>query len=157
MLHLGCHAVAGRSLDDSQLILADKQPLPIRRILDQARARPADAPGGRVVLAACTSDLTVTDHDEALTLASAFLAVGVVGSRWKIPGMPTALLMFMLHWHLARQPDDSMADALRAAQLWMLDPHRHAPREMPETLAAEANRLDLAELTAWAAFSHHGR
>ena len=160
LLHLGCHAIAGDSPDHSRLLLARGGELPISRVLAQAHARAADAPGGLVVLAACTSDLTLADHDEALTLASAFLAAGaagVVGSRWEVPDMHTALLMFVFHRHLVRYPADSPADALRAAQLWMLDPRRRTPGEMPERLAAKATRPDLADPYAWAAFTYHGQ
>jgi hypothetical protein len=39
----------------------------------------ADGDGGLVVLASCLTDVTETDYDEALTLASAFLAAGAAG------------------------------------------------------------------------------
>jgi CHAT domain-containing protein len=163
VLHLGCHARTGKSADQSRLILARKEcrpeELPAGRILAQAQSRGAGMPGGLVVLGACLSDLSETDHDEALTLASAFLAAGskcVVGSRWEVNDLHTALLMFMLHRHLVRHPGDSTADALRAAQLWMLDRQRRAPPEMPEPLASQAGRPELADMTAWAAFTHTG-
>ena len=90
------------------------------------------APGGMVILAACRTDLTAADHDEALTLSTAFLAAGAVtavGSRWQIRDAPSAALMFMFHHYIqtGRRPDD----ALRAAQLWMLDPDRVPPRRCP--------------------------
>jgi hypothetical protein len=64
-------------------------------------------------------------------------------------------MMFMLHHHLhqGRRP----MDALRAAQLWMLDPSRAVPPEMPAALAAEASRPELAHISAWAAFTHQGQ
>jgi hypothetical protein len=129
-------------------------------LLDQARARKPGSPGGLVVLAACTSDLTVADYDEALTLSSAFLAagaVGVIGARWEVSDLFTALLMFMLHRHLVENPDESPACALRAAQLWMLDPQREIPAEMPKSLAAQARRLAVSSPFAWAAFTYHGQ
>jgi len=159
VLHLGCHAVAGESPDRSRLLLADGE-LPVARILAQASAEIPDSAGGLVVLAACISDLTFTYHDEALTLASAFLAAGasgVVGSLWPVADSYTAVAMFMLHRHLVRNPDDSPADALRASQLWMLDPHRAIPAEMPESLAAVARRAHASDPRTWAAFTYHGR
>jgi len=159
VLHLGCHASAGDTPDQSRLMLAGGD-LPISRILARTRTRRSGSPGGLVVLAACTSDLTIADHDEALTLASAFLAAGatgVIGSRWEVPDLHTALLMFMLHRHLARNPHDGPAEALRAAQLWMLDPRRQAPDDMPESLAAQARRADARSPYAWAAFTYHGQ
>jgi CHAT domain-containing protein len=132
----------------------------VARILAQVSATKPNRSGGLVVLAACTSDLTLTDHDEALTLASAFLAAGatgVVGSLWPVADSYTAVAMFMLHRHLVRNPDDSPADALRAAQRWMLDPHRPIPAEMPEPLAAVAGRAHASDPRTWAAFTYHGR
>ena len=159
VLHLGCHAIAGDSPERSRLLLADGE-LPVARILAQAHARMPGSAGGLVILAACTSDLTLTDHDEALTLASAFLAVGatgVVGSLWPVADSLTAVAMFMLHRHLVLNPDDSPADALRASQQWMLDPHRAIPAEMPESLAEVARRAYVSVPRAWAAFTYHGR
>jgi CHAT domain-containing protein len=158
VLHLGCHARAGSSPDESQLLLADREALPVRRILAQARDRDRDAPGGLVVLAACTSDLTLADYDEALTLTSAFLAAGVaaaVGARWSVDDQFTALLMFMFHRHLVHHPDDGPAGALRAAQLWMLDPDRELPAELPDEFTRSAGRT--ATPFDWAAFTCHGQ
>ena len=159
VLHLGCHAVAGDTPDQSRLLLAEGN-LPISRVLARARSRQPGSPGGLVVLSACTSDLAIADHDEALTLASAFLAAGatgVIGSRWEVLDLHTALLMFVLHRHLARNPHDGPAEALRAAQMWMLDRHREVPFDMPEPLAAQARRADASSPYAWAAFTYHGQ
>lgn len=159
VLHLGCHAVARPTPEESRLILAGGN-LQVSRILDQARTRDPGAPGGLIVLAACASDLAKADYDEALTLTSAFLAAGatgVIGSRWETGDLHTGLLMFMLHRHLARHPDDSPADALRAAQLWMLDPERAVPAEMPDFLAARARRRSARHPLAWAPFTSHGQ
>jgi CHAT domain-containing protein len=158
VLHLGCHASAGESPEQSQLALAAGAVLPVSRILAQARHRERDAPGSLVVLAACTSDLTLTDYDEALTLTSAFLAAGAagaVGSRWAVNDRFTALLMFMFHRQLVRSPGDGPAGALRAAQLWMLDKDRKIPPEMPGELASLA-ALAIRRPYAWAAFTCHG-
>jgi CHAT domain-containing protein len=128
-------------------------------VLRRADRRPVDAAGGLVSLAACGSDLARAEYDEALTLATAFLAAGavtVVGARWDMPDSPTAVLMFMFH-HFLTAVGLPARDALRMAQLWMLDPGRTAPAEMPARLAAEAGRADLAELSAWASVTHQGR
>jgi hypothetical protein len=160
VLHLGCHARASDSPEESWLQLAGGENLPVRHILAQARTRARDLPGGLVILAACTSDLTVSDYDEALTLSSAFLAAGatgVVGSRWEVSDLYTALLMFMFHQHLVNNPADDPADALRAAQLWMLDPQRKIPAETPPVLATQARRSAASGPQAWAAFTYHGQ
>jgi CHAT domain-containing protein len=159
VLHLGCHAMAGDTPEESRLKLRGED-LPVSRILDQARTRRPASPGGLVALAACTSDLTVADYDEALTLSSAFLAagaVGVIGARWEVSDLFTALLMFMPHRHLIENPDQSPVLALRAARLWMLDPQREIPAGMPEPLAAQAHRLAVSSPFAWAAFTYHGQ
>lgn len=169
LLHLACHAFTGKTPAWSSLTLAApkrvdhaeqrrSEPLPVTRILQQALNRPPAAAGGLVVLSACVSDLTDRDHDEALTLATAILAAGVasvVGSRWVVDDAGTPILMFMLH-HFLRQ-GVGPADALRAAQVWMLDPGREMPGEMPESLADEVDRTDLTAVGSWAAFTHQGR
>ena len=160
VLHLGCHGWVGSSgPGQSHLVLADGQELPVDAILRQARDRPVSAPGGLVSLAVCGSDLAAADYDEALTLSTAFLAAGavtVVGSRWEIPDRATSFLMFMFHLRLARY-GDSPRDALRLAQLWMLNPDREPPEEMPGELAQRARRLRLRDITEWAGFVHQGR
>lgn len=159
MLHLGCHARTGSSPEESYLELAGGQRLPVSRILRQAQGRAADASGGLVVLAACTTDLTQRDHDEALTLATAFLAAGavsVVGSRWQVPDIRSALLMFMFHRFL-NPAGQRPAASLRAAQLWMLDVDREIPADMPPLLRSAAANVDLADVVAWAGFTHHGQ
>lgn len=55
----------------------------VAKALRQVAGRPADSPGPLVDLAACGTHLTGELHDEALTLATAFLAAGaatVLGS-----------------------------------------------------------------------------
>jgi hypothetical protein len=159
VLHLGCHALAGASPEDSQLALAGGTHLPVSRILAQARHRDRHAPGALVVLAACTSDLALADYDEALTLASAFVAAGAtgaIGARWAVNDRFTPLLMFMFHRHLVRNPGDGPAAALRAAQLWMLDPRREIPPEMPPQLGKQIKSA-IGHPFAWAAFTYNGQ
>ncbi len=159
LLHLGCHALAAVRPVDSRLLLADEEILAMTGILRQARERPKDAAGGLVVLAACGSDRTSDHHDEALTLATAFLAAGacgVIGARWPVADVPTALLMIMFHHYLNAGYEDP-ATALRAAQLWMLDPRRRPPPGLDPRLAEEMRCVDLAAIDAWAAFTYQGQ
>jgi CHAT domain-containing protein len=171
LIHLACHASAGASSNTSSLLLATGQdvgttdPVPpsghrlrVAEILRRAHDRTADH-DIVLVLSACTSDVSVDVHDEALTLATAFLTAGattVVGSLWAVPDDVTPVLMYVFHHHLAvdRLPP---ADALRAAQLWMLDPNREPPPGMPADLIRIAGSANLAAVEAWAAFAHHGR
>ena len=150
-----------RSPDQSFLNLADGRPLTVGAILRQAAGRDPAAAGGLVCLAACRTDLAAEDYDEALTLATAFLAggaVGVVGARWEIPDVASSALMFMFHYFLMKRglPE---SEALRQAQLWMLDLERKIPddAEMPEQIAAWAGFSAFAELTAWAGITHQGQ
>jgi hypothetical protein len=64
--------------------------------------------------------------------------------------------MFMFHHYLAGSPP---ADALRRAQLWMLDPDRMYPPVMPQALrqGLSASDVDLTDTACWAAFTHQGR
>ncbi|WP_306213499.1 CHAT domain-containing protein [Actinoplanes sp. RD1] len=158
MLHLSCHGRVGARPGDSRLELAGES-LPVSVILGQAYGRRPDVPGGLVVLASCKSDLTPDLTDETLTLSTAFLAagaVGVVGSRWAVDDRATMYLMIMFHVFMLEERL-SPADALRAAQLWMLDPQRPAPGLVPHLLDDLENPNELSDVAAWAAFRHHGR
>ena len=111
------------------------------------------------MLASCLSDVTEADYDEALTLATAFLAAGaagVVAARWTVPDGVTALFMAMFHQYLNDGRSDP-AHALRAAQLWMLDPAREVPAAWPK-LAQAARRVPrTCQAPAWAGFTYQGR
>jgi len=162
VLHVAGHGnVETGSPDRSYLELADGRPLTVSAILRQAAGRDPAAAGGLVCLAACRTDLAAEDYDEALTLATAFLAggaVGVVGARWEIPDLPSSALMFMFHYFLVKRglPE---SEALRQAQLWMLGPERPIPAdaEMPEQIAAGAGFSAFAALTSWAGITHQGQ
>lgn len=160
LLHLGCHArIAGTRPGDAYLELAGHARLTIEEILRQAAGRPPGVHGGVVSLAACVSDYSGAAYDEALTLATSFLAGGAVtvtGARWNVDDDATSLLMFMFHYFLAVR-HESPRDALRAAQLWMLDPARSIPPEMPYELAKDAAGLGSVDIADWAAFTHQGR
>ncbi|MCA1673511.1 MAG: CHAT domain-containing protein, partial [Actinobacteria bacterium] len=160
LLHLCCHASLANPPINSFLTLAGDSKLPVRDILEQARKRPVDADGGLVILAACASDLTGGAHDEALTLATAFLAagsVGVVGAKWAVSDAPTALFMVMFHHYLNSGYDDP-ATALRAAQRWMLNPRRALPPGINNNRLTRAlTRYDLSTTANWAAFTYQGQ
>ncbi|MER7987948.1 CHAT domain-containing protein [Streptomyces noursei] len=166
VLHLACHAVPSASSPlDAHLALAPdggdgaapEGRLSIREILHQAQGRPPDAPGGLVVLDACVSDHAADDFDEALTLSTAFLAAGatgVIGSRWEVPDGQTGLMMYVLHDHLRKGAGP--VHALRQAQLWLLDPQRRVPPDMPRRVADILDDGDPAVLELWAAFGCQG-
>ncbi|MER6990787.1 CHAT domain-containing protein [Saccharopolyspora hirsuta] len=157
LLHLACHAAPGELPVESALLLGRREVLPVQDILRQARNKPPA--GALVVLASCASDLTDRQHDEVLTLSTAFLAagaVGVVGTRWEVVDLPTAMFMIVFHHHLNTGCPDP-ASALRAAQLWMLDPRRRPLPGIPEELGAFFAEVDPAAPQHWAAFTYQGR
>jgi hypothetical protein len=73
--------------------------------------------------------------------------------------------MFMFHHFLTgrgapgvSEAAGSPADALRAAQCWMLDPAREWPDAIRgQDFAMESRADGFSSLRAWAAFTHHGR
>ena len=159
LLHLGCHAAPAPRPVDGRLLLEDRETLSMRDILLQARARPPGTPGCLVVLAACGSDLSSGHHDEALTLATSFLAagaVGAVGTRWPVADLPTLAFMTMFHHYLNSGYDDP-STALRAAQSWMLNPDRSFPGDFDPKIAEMARTIDLAKAECWAAFTYQGQ
>ncbi|MBO1416198.1 CHAT domain-containing protein [Streptomyces sp. FH025] len=170
VLHIASHGTAGVRPTVSALNLAlppggspvpdgapDAGMLTVSRLLDRPSGAAAPA-GPLVVLSACETDLSTRDHDEALTLATAFLAAGakdVVGSRWTARDGATALMMAVFHHRLAVH-GRSPADALQDAQRWMLDPGRVAPPDLDPELAREVGQPYLDRLPVWAAFVHQG-
>lgn len=142
--------------------MADEDGTPARltvsRLLDREEQENTED-GPLVVLSACQTDLSKRDHDEALTLTTAFIAAGardVVGSRWLAEDSGSALLMAVFHHYLAVD-GLSPVDALRAAQMWMLDPHRENPGSLRGELLRESEERQGLERTAlWAAFIHQG-
>ncbi|GAB2719716.1 CHAT domain-containing protein [Kitasatospora kifunensis] len=172
VLHIASHGSAGVRPTVSALNLAvptgsspvppgapDAGMLTVSRLLDRPATGVATATAGPlVVLSACETDLSTRDHDEALTLATAFLTAGakdVVGSRWTTRDGASALMMAVFHHHLAVH-GRSPADALQAAQRWMLDPGRTAPPGLGPELLREIGQPQLDQLPVWAAFVHQG-
>lgn len=183
LLHVACHGSAGTSPTASALQLAQPgtgtrpaaENLTVARLLehrdgdhggdrdrdrDRGRGRGDEAVDGPlVVLSACETDLSNRDHDEALTLTTAFLSRGardVVGSRWAVQSSAAALMMAAFH-HYLRVDGHSPVDALRAAQRWMLDPDRRKLESLGGRLLHELGKVPrLDHPAAWAAFTHQG-
>jgi len=158
MLQLSSHASVHDSSTRSSFELAHGARLTVAQILARARGRHPDAPGGLVICDSCMTDLTEDDHDEVLTLGTAFLAAGavsVIGARWPLDDRMAAVMTFVLHHHLSQGLGP--ADALHRTQLWMLDPDRPVLSTMPIALAREAHRPELADLASWAALIHQGQ
>ncbi|MFF3264886.1 CHAT domain-containing protein [Streptomyces sp. NPDC002932] len=166
LLHVACHGSAGTSPTASALHLApgavgrrDDGLLTVSRLLDRPTGERDSADGPLVVLSACETDLSKRDHDEALTLTTAFVASGardVVGSRWATQDSAAALMMAVFH-HYVAIGGLSPVDALRASQMWMLDPGRENPGSLSKDLVDElAGCPDLHRPAAWAAFIHQG-
>ena len=157
LLHLACHAWTAATAEASYLELTAR--LTIREVVEHAAGRASGAPGPVVVLSACRTDVARHDADEALTLATSVLvagAVAVVASRWAVDDRRTPILMFAFH-HFLAATGQAPTDALRSAQLWMLDPHRPDLPGMPEAMHGDVECADLTDVAVWAAFAHHGR
>jgi hypothetical protein len=158
LLHFGCHGQAQVPVLSSWLDLGGAERVAVADILRRTRHRNRAASGGLVVLASCLTDVAEADYDEAVTLATAFLSTGtcgVVAARWSVAASHTGLFMAAFHRYLNgsyRHP----AQALRSAQLWMLDPGRAVPPGLPTVLAEEVSP-DLADPAAWAGFGYQGR
>ncbi|GAA2694139.1 hypothetical protein GCM10010400_69640 [Streptomyces aculeolatus] len=161
VVHLATHGVAGVRPTESALRLSDTDGgdgrLTVTRLLDRPVPDGGERPDGPlVVLSACETDLSTRDHDEALTLTTAFVSGGardVVGSRWSVRDSASSLLMSVFHHRL--RAGRSPVDALREAQLWMLDPDREDPGCLG-ALRSDAGRPDLRRPSLWAAFIHQG-
>ncbi|MGX7672019.1 CHAT domain-containing protein [Plantactinospora sp. DSM 117369] len=163
VLHLACHgAVVPDGPERSYLVLAGpggRTPLTAERITDAAQRSAGGFRLGTVVLAACSSAVPGRVYDEAYSLATVFLMAGarsVVGSLWPVPDDATSLLMYMLHHYLAVDRQGP-AQALRLAQLWMLDPDRRVPPGMPRALRERMPAIDPEDLVGWAGFNHFGQ
>ncbi|ADI03839.1 hypothetical protein SBI_00718 [Streptomyces bingchenggensis BCW-1] len=165
VLHISCHALVGPYPTRSALWLAtppdghqDAGRLTVARILDGTATGQPAAAGPLVVLSACETDLSTRNHDEALTLSTALIARGaadVIGSRWAVRDASTAVMMAVFHDFVTTH-GLAPVDALRAAQLWMLDPQREPPPTLHDDLRGEAARIDLDQVHLWAAFTHQG-
>ncbi|MEV5983125.1 CHAT domain-containing protein [Streptomyces sp. NPDC052114] len=177
LLHVASHGSAGVRPTVSALHLAfpdgaedppagdgpgrsdpDAGMLTVTRLLDATTGEQDATDGPLVVLSACETDLSTRDHDEALTLTTAFVSGGardVVGSRWTTQDAASALMMAVFH-HYLHVEGHSPADALRAAQMWMLDPDRKNPGSLRGALLREMDRPGLERLPVWAAFIHQG-
>jgi CHAT domain-containing protein len=157
VLHLACHAVADPARPaDARLVLAGGD-LSVRLLLD--RSRQSALRVDQVFLAACSTGAVSDDYDEALSLATSFLAAGartVIGSLWPVPDDATALLMYLVH-HYLRDAGCDPATALHRAQLWMLDPGRTLPAGTPEWLVRRHRAAGaVPDPSAWAGFIHLG-
>ncbi|WP_328618136.1 CHAT domain-containing protein [Amycolatopsis sp. NBC_00355] len=158
VLHLACHAFADvRSPLRSRIELAGGA-LSARDLLELSPARPLEL--ALVVLAGCTTQVSGVDYDEALSLSATFLAIGartVVGSLWRVPaGWSTATLMWLFHENVRRH-GLTPAEALRQAQLTLLEqsaPLDGIPDALLELRPAGSGTIGIE---SWAGFSPQGR
>ncbi|WP_410597377.1 CHAT domain-containing protein [Amycolatopsis sp. lyj-23] len=156
VLHLACHAVAevGSPLR-SRITLAGGA-LSARDLLELSPARPLEL--ALVVLAGCTTQVSGVDYDEALSLSATFLAIGartVVGSLWRVPaGWSTAALMWLFHDNVRRH-GLAPAEALRRAQLALLE-ESPSLDALPDALL-ELRPAGSIGVEGWAGFTLQGR
>jgi hypothetical protein len=157
-LHLACHGVVRPGAGTSYLLLAGGERLTAEELIGLMETAP-ERTIGLVVLAACRTAQSVTGYDEAYSLGTAFLAGGarsVLSTQWSIPDRDTSVLMFMFH-HLLIAEHRPAWDALRRAQLWMLDANRVVPTGMPPRLRQELDGSDPSAVVSWAGFIHSGQ
>jgi hypothetical protein len=164
MLHLACHGFFASAQDaGARLLLAGQdgdgshQELGFEELVDRLAGEP-DRAIALVVLAACHSGRSVYGYDEAYSLGTGFLAGGtrsVLSTLWAVPDASTSALMFLFH-HYLRREGLPVWQALRRAQMWMLDPHREPPRDMPAALVPRPGD-DPADVLSWAGFIHYGQ
>jgi hypothetical protein len=158
VLHLACHGSVVDNARHTAGLALHGGGLYAEEIAEAARDTGHGGPA-LVVLAACRSHVSGHGHNEAFTLATAFLVAGarsVIGSLWPVPDEATSVLMLLAH-HYLRHEQESPAGALRRAQLWMLGRERDLPEGFPPGRAALAARVDPFDLSAWAGFLHLGR
>ncbi len=152
LLQLSTHGTS----EPSPALQAKDGWLPLTRILEQARDRAPDAPGGLVITNACLTDRTQGHYDESLTLATGFLAAGataVIGTRWPVDDDTAAALSLRLHLHL--QTGYEPVEALRRAQLDLLRPTADVRESLGPQLAALTDDR-LSHPATWAGHVHHG-
>ncbi|MGT2530549.1 CHAT domain-containing protein [Streptomyces nojiriensis] len=155
LLHLACHGVVEQGRRHSAYLLLSGGQLTAEELTEgTARYGHLEV----VVLAACSTGVSGRGHDEAYSLSTAFLVAGarsVVGSLWTVPDEATSMLMYMTH-HYMRREGHAPGQALRNAQLWMLDERRRPPAGMPADLVARVPLIDAADPVGWAGFTHLG-
>lgn len=103
-------------------MLAGRATLAARDLIEACRV--AALPIDRVFLAACATNAVGNHHDEAFSLAAAFLEAGVhtvFGTLWPVRDEETSLFMCLVHHHL-NVDGCAPSEALHRAQRWMLDP-----------------------------------
>ncbi|MFG3260749.1 CHAT domain-containing protein [Streptomyces bobili] len=164
LVEFSVHGIAGDLPTVSRLLLHrprgaddDAGLLTVRRLLGAPAVDGGGGAGPLVVLSACETDLSTRDHDETLTLTTAFVARGaadVIGSKWSVADASSAVLMYALHHFLAQGADP--AQALRRTQLWALDAGRPALPGLPRPLAVRIEGKPALSADAWAPFIHQG-
>lgn len=156
--HLACHGRHEADQGQAYLVLAPETPGgPASRLA--AEQIGTGRPIGLVVLAACHSGRSIHGFDEAYSLGTAFLAGrvrSVLSAQWAVPDRETSALMYLFH-HYRVVEGRAVREALRLAQLWMLDPDRRAPAGMPDGLLASVPERNPAQVVAWAGFVHYGQ
>ena len=161
VLHLATHA----GIDPFVHLAAADRWLSMDEVLDHARVRAVDAPAGVVICDTCVSDVMHAEHDDALTLTTAFLARGAkhaIGTRWPMDDTAAAVLTYRLHHHL--RSGLSAPYALRAAQLDLINAGAGEPLlplsdEEVRGAGLDPDEMEPDELSqpvSWAGYTHHG-
>ncbi|WP_327006621.1 CHAT domain-containing protein [Dactylosporangium sp. NBC_01737] len=161
MLHLACHGALQPAADGttSHLLLAGPDGRLTAGELVALLAKAPERAIGLVVLAACRTGGSGRGHDPAFSLGAAFLAGGVrsvLSAQCGVPGQDASVLLYLFHHYLMTERRPAW-DALRRAQLWMIDPDRAVPADMPAGLVRQLSGTDPARVVAWSGFIHSGQ
>jgi CHAT domain len=160
MVHFACHGAVHESMDrgeTSYLLLHGGARFSAE---DMAASLATDSGHeiGLAMLAACSTAKSGRGHDEAFNLGTLLQCQGVrsvISAQWPVPDEETSVLAFMVH-HYICEGGLPPADALRCAQLWMLN-HQDPPASMPSTLRERHKLSDVYQVASWAGFVHSGR
>ncbi|MFF8421329.1 CHAT domain-containing protein [Streptomyces sp. NPDC015680] len=155
VLHLACHGEVRQGRRNSAYLKLSGGNLNAEELTEGTARYPHLE---LVVLAACSTNVSGHGYDEAYSLSTAFLVAGarsVLGSLWPVPDAATSVLMYMTH-HFMCRAGRTPGQALRDAQLWMLDQGRRTPAGMPADMVARVPLVDATDPTGWAGFTHLG-
>ncbi|MCI3928082.1 CHAT domain-containing protein [Streptomyces sp. AN091965] len=133
-------------------LLLPEGPLPMASVAEAMRH--SDRPPTAVLVTDCHSEDLTSDAEASLHLADALLRAGaraVVAPLWPLRDRARSVFLHLVHHFLLTQ-DTTPADALRRAQLWLLDPHHRPPDSWGPDLTDEAGRLSADDPADWAGY-----
>ncbi|MFD9071101.1 CHAT domain-containing protein [Streptomyces lasiicapitis] len=138
--------------DGPELVLSGG-PLTMLSVADAIAESGRGGPAA-VLVTDCRGNDLIRSDEASLRLADALLRAGagaVVAPLWPVPDGTTSALLSLTH-HFLRTQGTTPADALRMAQLSMLDPHRRLPPGLPPHLTDQAWHAGSDNHPDWAGY-----